>query len=736
MRRAFKALAAAMALSVSPLALTFSPLALSLSPVALAQAQGTESPATLVADTVFIDADGRLTAAGSVEVFHGPARMTAGSLIYDPATERLQIEGPITIVENGGNTILLASAAELSADLTNGILTGARIVLDRQLQIAAAEISRVSGRYNRATRVRASACEVCASNPIPVWEIRASRVVHDEVGQQLYFDNAQFRVVGLPVFWFPMLRMPDPTLERSAGFLIPSIRSTSGLGTGIKLPYFIPIGDSRDLTVTPYVSTSSTRTVELRYRQAFRNGALELNGAVSRDDLERGTRAYLFGTGSFALREGYRLNFGLETVSDEAYPSDYGLDNKDRLETEIEVTRTRRNEYILGRVVNYRSLRDTEDNSTLPTLVSDVTWHRRFAPALIGGEGGLRFQTHSHRRWSDEDTDANGDGVVDGRDVARASIRADWRRNWVLDNGMVFAGLTEITADIYSISQDPAYDSTVTRVTPAAAVELRWPFLRAGTAGGASWLVEPVAMIGWSPKSAADDDVPNEDSVLTEFDEGNLFSLDRFPGADAHEAGLRANLGFSVTRQASDGSSLALTLGRVVRPENLGQFNTSSGLDGATSDWLLATQYAGGGGLTVTNRAIFDDDLDLSREELRLAWRTDSYGIGSSYIWLEEDLAEARTVPTSELTFDADWAITESWAAEIETRYDFEADRAARAAFGLQYATECVTFDLSLSRRFTSSTSVRPTTDVDLSVVLNGFGSGNRATAARRSCGG
>lgn len=727
MRRAFKALAATLALSVSPLALALAPVAM---------AQGTEAPATLVADTVFIDAEGRLTAAGSVEVFHGSARMTAGSLIYDPATERLQIEGPITLVENGGDTILLASAADLSTDMTDGILTGARLVLDRQLQIAAAEISRVSGRYNRASRVRASSCEVCASNPIPLWEIRASRVVHDEVGQQLYFDNAQFRVVGLPVFWFPMLRMPDPTLDRSPGFLIPSIRSTSGLGTGIKLPYFIPIGDSRDLTVTPYVSTGMTRTVELRYRQAFRSGAIEFNGAVSDDDLEDGTRAYLFGAGSFALPEDYRLNFGIQTVSDEAYPSDYGLDDADRLETGIEVTRTRRNEYILGRVVNYRSLRDSEDNSTLPTLISDVTWHRRFAPALIGGEGGLRFQTHSHRRWSDEDTDANGDGVVDGRDVARASIRADWRRNWVLDNGMVFAGLTEITADIYSIGQDPAYDGTVTRVTPAAAVELRWPFMRAGTAGGASWVVEPVAQIGWSPQSAADDDVPNEDSVLVEFDEGNLFSLDRFPGADAHEAGLRANLGFSVTRQASDGSSLALTLGRVVRPENLGQFNTSSGLDGATSDWLLATQYAGAGGLTVTNRAIFDDELDLSREELRLNWRTDRYGIGSSYIWLEEDLAEAREVPTSEWTLEADWAITDAWAAALETRYDFEVDRAARAGVAVQYATECVTFDLSLSRRFTSSTSVRPTTDIDLSVVLNGFGSGNRAVAARRSCGG
>jgi LPS-assembly protein len=77
---------------------------------------------------------------------------------------------------------------------------------------------------------------VCFDNPTPLWEIRARRIIHDEVEQQLYFEGAQFRVMGVPVLWLPQMRLPDPTLERATGFLAPSIRATDTTGTQIRVP--------------------------------------------------------------------------------------------------------------------------------------------------------------------------------------------------------------------------------------------------------------------------------------------------------------------------------------------------------------------------------------------------------------------------------------------------------------------------------------------------------------------
>lgn len=689
--------------------------------------------ATLVADRVFINADRTLTAEGAVEVFYRGSRLRAARIVYDRDGDRLTIEGPIVLTEaEGARAVLLADAAALSSDLREGVLTSARMVLEEQLQLAAVEITRTSGRYTRLSKVVASACQVCPENPTPLWEIRARRVTHDEAERQIHFEGAQFRVIGLPVAYIPRLRMPDPTVERATGFLPPRLRTTSGLGTGLKLPYFIAIGPDRDLTVTPYYALSETRTLELRYRQAFAAGYVEFNGALSRDDIRTGeTRGYLFGWGAFTLPRDFTLTFGLEAVSDEAYLLDYGISDKDRLQSALGLTRTRANEHISARLINFHSIRAGEDNSTSPNLLADATFHRRFSGGWLGGEAGLRIQAHGHRRSSTSEVDADGDGHVDGRDVARLSARLDWRRNHVLENGMVLSGMGQLAADFYAIGQDPSHPGTVARVVPQAGIELRWPWMKT-TRSGAAHVIEPVVQLVWSPEDG--EEVPNEDSGLVEFDEGNLFALSRFPGADRHERGLRANLGLGWTRYDPEGWSLGLTVGRVIRAEDLGQFGEGTGLAGEMSDWLVATRLDTAGGLSLTNRALFDDDFGFSRDELRLAWSGERLALATSYVWMDAAPAENRPDDTSELTLDAGWRIGEGWAAALEGRYDFVADRAARAGIGLTYRNECVTVDLSLSRRFTSSTSVRPTTDFDLSVVLGGFGGGGENRPARRSC--
>ena len=708
------------------------PLRMILSAVFLALASPqpvvAQSMAALVADAVRVDASGRLIANGGVEVFYEGRTLRAQSIIYDRPTDQLLITGPIVLVE-GEQAVLVASQAELSADLSEGILHSARLVLNRELQLAANTVQRVGGRYTALDNVVASSCKVCDSNPTPLWEIRARRVIHDQQERQIYFDHAQFRVAGLPVVYFPRLRMPDPTLTRTSGFMMPQIRTTSGLGTGIKLPYFQTLGPHRDVTITPYLSTKSGRTLELRYRQAFATGEIEVNGALSRDRLVPGqTRHYLNATGAFDLPRDFKLSFRGEIVSDPAYLLDYGLPAKDRLDSRIEVNRTRRNEYISGRLVGLKSIRAGEVNSTLPTIVSDFTFYRRFSGGPLGGVAGLRFTTHSHFRSSDDAADLDLNGIADGRDVSRASVRLDWRRNWELPMGMVGTVLGEVTADAFSIHQDAVFGGNHARLHGGLAAELRWPWAKAG-ANGVGHVIEPVVQFVWAPKGT--ETVPNEDSILVEFDQGNLFALNRYPGSDATERGARVNLGLSYTRVDPAGWTLSTALGRVVRKDDLGQFSTASGLNGLKSDWLAAAQLHIAGGWALNHRMLFDDAFTVTKSETRFDLNRDRYGLAGSYTWVVADAAEERPDAISELAVDGRYKMSDSWTAKAEARYDFEADRANRAGVGLQFRNECVSLDLSLSRRFTSSTSVKPTTDFGLSVDLVGFGSGGAAGPAR-----
>ena len=695
---------------------------------------GEGSAATVLADSVTLQGDRTLIASGGVVVWHQGTRLVASRIVVDGETRALTIEGPIHLTrpdatDADSEAILIADSAQLDGELQDGIIRGARLLLARELQLAAREAERSQGgRFTELRQVVASSCQICASDPTPLWEIRARSILHDAEQRMIHLSHPQLRAFGVPLGGLPFtVTAPDPTVERMSGFLQPQFRTTSKLGFGIKLPYFQTLGDHADLTITPYLSASRTRTLELRYRHAFQTGAMVWSGAVTLDDINPGeTRGYLFGNAMFELPRGYTLGVQVQTASDRGYLLDYGVADADRLWSGLTLTRVRRDKMVFGRVGNYHSLRDDEDNATSPAQVADVLWLRRFTPNLIGGEALMEWSVHAHRRPSD-------DNGPNGRDMARGSFGLDWRRSEILPGGVLGAALMGLDADIYRIAQDNDFDDLVTRIDPMIGVELRWPLI--GHSAGATHLVEPVAQILWSPRGQ-DDDIPNEDSRLIEFDEGNLFSDNRFPGWDARETGLRANLGISWTRIDPAGWSLGMTAGRVFRSHHEENFPDGSPLAGRKSDWLVAANYDSGKGLALVNRSLFNDSLEFSRNELRVGWLREDLQLSAGHLWIDGDQDEGRTSDINEVTANIGWQIADGWWGSAETRYDFSAERAQRASLDVTYRNECLALEMGLSRRFTRTDTVTPETSFDLSVRLGGFGAQKvgPGTVARRSC--
>ena len=707
-------------------------LAVALALACLAPARATAQAAadelvSLLADSVQVQGNSTLAANGNIEIFYQGTRVTAQSLRYDRRTETLDIGGPITI-DDGDGSVILADSGALDADLRNGILRSARLVLNQQLQLAASEINRVEGRYTQLYKTVASSCQVCAASETPLWQIRAERVVHDTQTRQLYFDKARFELAGVPIFYLPRLRIPDPTVKRATGFLVPSLRNTTELGTGIKMPYFITLGDHADITLAPFVSLNSA-TLEARYRQAFRYGDIEINTAVSSDDLTAADyRGYLFAEGSFRLPRSYRLSFDLELTSDPAYLQTYGLSGKDRLDSEIAVRRVSRDEYISARVINIRTLRDSElaTADQLPFLLGEVIIERRYDDPYFGGEAGLRLSFDSYTRQSDAD--------IVGRDGLHFGLSGDWTREWNVGAGVLARVSGDLSGDLFYVLQDSSYPSYQANLAPSVAADLRWPLIRQARDGSTD-LLEPVAQLAWTGGRQAN--VPNDDSTLVEFDGGNLLSLNRFPGSDRRERGLRSALGFRWSRLASDSNGLNSTFAaaRVFRLGSETNFTQASGLRGTRSDWLLGAHMTLGDNQSLTTRALLDDDLTLTKSETRLAWTGEKLDLASTYIYVIPDADENRSVLISELSFDTSYRLNRHWTGQLKGRYDFITNRAASAAVGLVYRNECITVDLSVNRRFTSAGALEPSTSAAFQVSLAGFGGGEDTSAYRRQCG-
>ena len=145
----------------------------------------------------------------------------------------------------------------MKEDLSTGIFSAVNLLINETLKIQAGEVRlNEKGIQSVSNLDRITSCEVCADEN-PKWSFSASYAEMDSDSLYITYKNVMLRVKGVPVAYLPYLRLPDPSVSRARGFLAPEVSDVQ-FGNGIKLPYFVPIGDSRDILITPFASVKQT----------------------------------------------------------------------------------------------------------------------------------------------------------------------------------------------------------------------------------------------------------------------------------------------------------------------------------------------------------------------------------------------------------------------------------------------------------------------------------------------
>ncbi len=686
-------------------------------------------PASLIADSVRYDAATEtLTATGDVEVLYRGRVLTAREIVYDSRAGEIRAAGPLTLTDPESG-VVLAESATLTPDLAEGLIRGAQLLVADQLQIAAGDVQRSGGRYNTLERVVASSCRICEGNPTPTWAIRAARVTQDEDARRIFFQDARFEALGVPIAYLPRLSIPDPTVERADGFLIPSAQQSNIYGLGVKAPYYFVLGPSADATLTPFLTTTGAVLMEGQYRRRFTNGGFDLDGVIALSDrLNDGLggdpgRGALATAGDFALGRGFEAQFDINLVTDDSFLAQYDYSDADRLTSVARLVRATPDSYLELGGIGFQSLRDDEDTATVPFILPDFSYRRLFEAPVIGGRLAV-------------DADALGVLRESGGQMLRAGGGVDWRQNWVLPYGLLASAGAGARVEFYDAAgYDDAQNGQLARANPTLGAELSWPVARTER-GGAIHVIEPIVQVLWTG-DYGDVDNPNEDSQLPELDETNLFWVNRFPGFDRIESGLRANVGARYTRYDPEGWNLGVTIGRVLRSEPDPDFPTGSGLSGTRSDIVgaLALDFASGFGLS--NRALFRPDFTFQRNEFAMVYESERAGLLANYVYLAEDDSDPIIGPqpeTNEIGVDARYRFRQNWEIRGLWRYDARRGEPLRAGGGLTYGNQCAEIDLGFVRRYTSSEDVPPSTSFGFSVRLAGIGDAPDREWPARAC--
>lgn len=695
-------------------------------PASAQEAEGEPTgPVALIADVIDYSVDDEtLTARGNVEVYLGERTLTADTIVYDSSADRIRATGPLVLRAETGDT-LYADAAELDADLRDGLIRGARAVIANGAgKLSAAEAERVDDRFNVLLKAVYSPCEVCLARPTPLWRIRAEKIIHDEEARQIHYQDAYFDVLGVPLGYLPYFRHPDPTVDRATGFLAPEFSSDGAYGFGLKTPYYFVLDETSDFTLAPFVSTSDGAILETEYRRRFETGFVDLEanfGATDYGEEGKSARPRLggFGVARYGLGDGVHTGFDLALATDDAFLRRYDYTTFDRLDNEAFIRRYD-GPSRAGFSVGYtQSLREGEAQDALPLPAPEFSMrHVAATPGLGGGELGLML-----------------DGLAlvreEGRDVGRLSFGADWSRSVITTEGLVLRGFGDVRADVYETRDDSAFDGSAARLAPRIGVEARMPFVRAGE-DGASHVLEPIAQLIATPGDLDDGDIPNEDSLAIEFDTHNLFETDRFTGFDRVETGAYANLGARYERIDPAGIGLRAAGGTVIRFEDDADFSDDTGLTGARSDYVGALSATYRDQFEVGTRLRLAESFEIERAEVIARTVFDPIELYGSYLFIDEDPRASSFVDRSEALLGGALRLDRNWRVAGEARRDLESDGFESVSARIEYRNECAGFELFANRRFTETDNVPRSVNIGLRVRL--FGTASEPGLASGAC--
>jgi LPS-assembly protein len=674
--------------------------------------EGAHGNVLMRADSVTYDMDNSVvTAAGHVEVDYNNYVLNADTITYDQKTDTVRAEGHLTMLSPDGN-VAFAKSAMLTSGMRDGVLESFSALIGKNGRLVASRAVRKNGTQTTAYDAAYTPCKICnkPGQRTPVWQVQASRVVHDQTKHRIYFTNAIIKMFGVPVFYAPFFSTADPTVKRQSGFLMPDLGSSSTMGTFARLPLYISLTDSQDMTIAPLVTSDAGYVMEGEYRQRWNHGGmwLQATGAYNPEGgIAKNQKQYyssLFGSGFTPVTDDWRVGYDAQITSNDTYLKRYNISDDDRLVSDLYA------EGIDGRsrfaITGYffQGLRANDLPGQIPLVLPLIEYSYIPEGRVFGGD--FRFDVNTAAISRDA-----------GVDSQRLTGEMRWRLPYVTEAGQLLTFQADVRGDMYHVSNSnplnlpnlPASNHFIERGLPYIAADWRWPFM---SGGKTAVIVEPIAQVVIAPYGGNPPGIPNEDSTDIELDETDLFSFQRMPGYDLWESGPRATVGVRTEAYFPSGS-IEVLLGQAFRLKPDPVFAADSGIAGKTSDLIGRYTIKFAPYFSLTHRIDVDEtDGSINRNEVYLDAHLGRSSMQVSYVRLPQAAAALGLISREEINGQMTVGFFDHWLAFAGARRDLQASQMIDDEVGLGYDDECLGISLSYQRKYTRDRDVLPATAV------------------------
>lgn len=663
-----------------------------------------------------------LTASGNVVLKQNQIKMTTDKIFYNKSSDTVSVPDPVHITFPDGTksvvnqmTIYPQKSEAVAQTLTGEFTDGSHLAAEK---ITTTE----NGNLIVMENASYTPCSLCEGKA-PLWQVEAKQVTQDFTDHTLSYKHMLLDIKDIPILYFPYFQMPDMTIKRKTGFITPGFYHNHEMGFSIETPFFINLSDNQNLLLTPVLSAKHVPLGLIDYNARFTKGIINLQLSGTQDTNHK-NEGHIKTNFEYDVTSSIRLSGQyFRTISD-TYFRRYDIPNindsdsflTSHLTGEYFGTRF----YSKAKMWHFQSLMNHVSSHSIPIVIPTIDMQYTSLPLFDTNISAFTninvamYNTREHFKTN------------------RISLTQGLAQSYTTPFGLLMQNNLSARVDGYAldtgneglISKHPNDSYNKGRFYPVASTKLSYPLVAKTT--NSTQILEPIAMLIASPNTKNPEDIPNIDSTVFDFDDTNLFSINRFVGYDRVETGSRINYGLRWTayHNGAQNRTLSLLFGQTYSLHQPEELQDVMGYRNHLSDYVgniqMSYEY-----LNLYYRFRLNrENFAKRKNDVGLSVGSNPFRIRTDYLFQKAYVMDNKLYnEENEIQFRVESRLTKNWQTAAYYRYDLKKD-GGPIEYGaqLRYDNECTAVLFSLDKSFARDRNYKGSTSFMVKVFLKTLG--------------
>ena len=564
----------------------------------------------------------------------------------------------------------------------------------------------------------------------PYWNLNADLVTHDKEKREIIYKNASLDLNNIPVLYTPYFSHPDPSVKRKEGFLAPSFSSLGAdIGTTIKVPYFYPISQSADFTISPVYYFKQNPLLLGEYREKFKNGDLSIEGGFTQGYKEitstqtDGSRHHLYGNLNLnfvdKILDQSEFNTKIQRTNNPTYlrvnkinstvdgfKRNLVKEDETKLTNEIYLNSFGKNESLNFKTAAYQNISTTKASDQYEYLLPEIVYTKY----NLLNNNNLNFS--SNFKSLNTNTNQNKTTFINNLDYSTPE-------SYNTNLGIGYKFLTKINNINYYSDYRTPNENLNSQINPVVGLDTSLPFAKISKESE-QYLI-PRILTRYSPGK-----MTNAKSNDTSLNTDNLFSINRMNSDELIEKDLSFNIGLDWMWKEkivnkNKPAEAAFSIGQVVKFNEDPDMPTKSSLQNKSSDLVTKANYLSPGNFDVTIKNTLDNGFNhVYYNDINFKKFLDQGKQGEiNFNFYEKNnhIGNERYAKANLASY-----LTDNTKLTISTDRNLKTDLTNSHKLGLENENECIRYGFYFQKNYSSDKDLKPATSIFFGVTLLPFG--------------